>query len=100
MTLVQTYFKTPVKKLSTKDRKEIRRQVYVRDGGLCQVCGDPVPLYDYYGDFDVFTCGHAAHIKSEGAGGKYEVNNLILKCPKCHLGLEHGPRWSANATNK
>jgi hypothetical protein len=36
-------------------------------------------------DGDVFTRGHLVHIKSRGAGGSWDMSNLLLGCPNCHL---------------
>ena len=42
---------------------------------------------DCRGHADWFT-GHAAHIKSRGAGGKFELDNLRWLTPECHR-FEH-----------
>lgn len=95
--------KKPYRTKNSREDKELRRQVFVRDKGFCQVCGDFAPLYDYDGDFNVFTCGHKAHIKGRGAGGPDTLENLQWKCPRCHNignGGEHAPRWNREDVNQ
>jgi 5-methylcytosine-specific restriction endonuclease McrA len=70
-------------------KKKFRRQVYLRAHGKCAGCGLPAPLYDYDGNFNVFTCGHIAHIKSYGAGGGDTMDNVTWKCYQCHIINEH-----------
>ena len=65
-----------------------RKAVYERARGMCDECGLPAPLLDD-GRFNVFTCGHVAHIRSRGAGGGDTLDNVKWKCWECHLVLEH-----------
>lgn len=83
-------------RLTGKAETELRRQVYERANGLCAVCRMPAPLYDADGNFDVFTCGHRAHVKGKGRGGPDSLENSAWKCPRCHIGNggEHAPRWT------
>lgn len=74
--------------------KAFREQVFQHYEGICAECGDFAPLYDYEGVFDIWVCGHVAHIKSRGAGGGDVIENVRWKCPSCHLNKEHSPRWS------
>lgn len=73
--------------------KELRRQAWERAGGLCEKCGNPAPLYNSQGWFDIFECGHLCHIKSRGAGGGDTLCNVTWGCYSCHIDGEHGPRW-------
>lgn len=51
----------------------------------CQRCGRHSPILDIDGVFDVFTCGHVAHIKSRGAGGGDTMDNVSWQCFECHI---------------
>lgn len=86
---------TPRSRGKTKLRAEIRLAVYERAGGMCELkkrpdcLGGPLPFtsrnntpYDH---------GHLVHLKSEGAGGKTDMENCRWGCWKCHLlGLHRG----------
>ena len=63
-------------KATPKEWKELRRQVFEREKGICQICGQYAPLHDMDGNYDPFTCGDACHIKSRGAGGDDVLDNL------------------------
>lgn len=80
-------------RLKGKAKTELRRMVHDRAGGQCEVCGKRAPLL-IGGVFDVWLCGHLAHIRSVGAGGSDIPDNVLWKCSGCHLGKEHGPRWT------
>ena len=58
----------------------------------CEVCGRCIPL-TIDGVFNVFACAHLAHIKRRRVGGDVP-ENVLIKCYKCHINDEHGPRWS------
>lgn len=89
----------PVRKVRSKPRRgeptreakaEIRKAVYERAGGCCELklgpeCQKGVLPFDG----DVFERAHLVHIRSRGAGGTWEMNNLKLGCPRCHLGYHH-----------
>lgn len=79
--------------LKGKAKAEFRMAVFRRAGGRCEVCGEPAPLKDYDGNFDVFGCGHVCHFTSKGAGGDDVMENVYWGCYECHIRKEHGPRW-------
>ncbi len=81
-------------RLHGKAYAELKRKVWIRDGGRCVTCNAKVPLKDWDGQFDRFTCAHLSHIKSRGAGGDDTPENTQIKCYSCHIGKEHGPRWN------
>lgn len=85
--------KTKPVRRNGKKYKEFRRRVCAAHDGLCAECGVFVPLYDCDGQFDVFTCGHVAHIKSHGAGGGDTIENAKWKCYSCHIEKEHGTKF-------
>jgi len=76
-------------RLKGKARKELRERVFEKYEGCCVSCGRYVPLYNQYGYFDLWGCGHMAHKKSIGAGGSDTLENCEWKCSQCHLILEH-----------
>ncbi len=69
-----------------------RQQLHDREKGLCQGCKKyfPVTIGDAHGRqvFDKFRCGHRSHIKSRGAGGKDNLDNLMWHCFYCHMDWE------------
>lgn len=86
----------------TKLRAKIRLAVFERSGGMCELkkradcLGGPLPFesknktpYDH---------GHLVHKKSEGAGGKTDMENCCWGCWKCHLLALH--RGEYDGTNK
>ena len=74
--------------LKGKELEKLRLECYVRDKGCCQDCGKFVPA-----NGSVFNRGHMAHIKRRNKGGDI-LSNVQWKCYDCHIGYEHGPRWS------
>ena len=60
--------------------------------GLCADCGKYAPLM-VNGEFDPFSCGHVSHTIRRKKGGDV-MSNVKWKCYGCHIGIEHGPRWS------
>ena len=85
--------------LTGKAKTEFRRAVAERAGERCETirpdgsrCNIHAPRL-IYGVFDVFNCGHVAHIKRRNVGGDV-MSNVLWKCYNCHIGNEHGPRWS------
>ena len=54
--------------------RETRRKVWKRDKGLCQHCGEAVPL---------IKC-HIDHIRSGKLAGN-EMSNLRVLCRRCHI---------------
>ena len=85
--------KPKAKRLQGKARQRRKQELYDREGGLCQGCGKPFPLTveDKNGKqvFDYFRCGHMSHIKSQGAGGGDELENLMYHCFWCHRQWEN-----------
>lgn len=82
---------TPRRGEPTREEKAaIRKAVYERAGGCCELNLGPkcikgvLPL-----DGDVFERAHLVHVRSRGAGGTWEMSNLRLGCPQCHLGYHH-----------
>ena len=77
-------------KLSQKDTANVREAVYYRDHGRCQIhlhpdcLGVQLPLHG-----PVTVRFHAAHIKGEGAGGAFTLENLQGACYLCHIEREH-----------
>src|ERR1039457_2920334 len=57
----------------------IRMQMYARSGGMCESRVSPCCWISAS-----WYAGQAAHIKSRGAGGAFELNNLLWLCPACH----------------
>jgi len=92
--------KQKVTRLHGKAERELRRQVYERAMGICQECGIFAPLYDQDGNFNLWTCGHRAHIKSKGSGGEDSLQNSRWLCYGCHINKEHGPKWSNSPTKR
>lgn len=52
-----------------------RRTVYNRDGGLCQICGDPVAFDDM----------HLEHRIPLARGGLHSYENTRTACARCNL---------------
>jgi 5-methylcytosine-specific restriction endonuclease McrA len=74
-----------------EEKRQIRLAVFIRAGYRCEIklhkqCWGTRTLP---WDGDVFERGHLVHVKSRGAGGKWEMTNLLLGCPPCHLGSMH-----------
>lgn len=55
--------------------KEIRDQVYTRDGGRCRNCGK----------IETRRQAHLDEIKSRGDGGEISVKNGQILCAACHI---------------
>lgn len=79
------------KTLTKKQESELRVKVWAEQGGRCYDCGNWV---DLKGE-TIFNTAHLAHVKSKGAGGNDTEENRVIKCYRCHIEIEHGPRWSA-----
>src|ERR1700688_491067 len=56
------------------DVRQLRQDVYVRDEGKCQKCGE-LTLWNY---------GHLHHVKHRGQGGADNMENVIWICRDCH----------------
>jgi len=78
-------------KLTGKAKTEFRRAVAERAKYHCEDCGRYAPSL-VYGVFDVFNCGHVAHIKRRNVGGDV-MSNVLWKCYSCHILKEH---WKEN----
>jgi len=64
----------------------IRRMIFERDAGICQVCGEEV---DFYGPNTVSpfmekSKAHIDHIVPVCAGGGDDPSNLRLLCMSCN----------------
>ena len=77
-------------RLKGKAYTEFRKAVYERANGICAGCAGPVPLLDYNGKFNIYTCGHVSHIKSRGAGGSDTLDNVEWRCFSCHMRKHSG----------
>jgi 5-methylcytosine-specific restriction endonuclease McrA len=80
---------TPIPKKRTKPRRgdptplekeERRREVYERDNHCCVDCHRWVIWESGF-----WNSMHLMHIKSRGAGGSWELSNLLTGCPECHM---------------
>ena len=59
-----------------KTSKELRD--YMEKHPFCEACGKPAH-------------GIPHHIRTRGAGGRDNPENLLRLCWKCHFGIAHGP---------
>lgn len=55
---------------------EMRTAVFLRDKGICGICGEPVTLVNY----------HVDHIVQRAEGGPDTLDNLRCTHDKCNLG--------------
>ena len=67
------------------EKEAVRRLVFGRDGFRCVECRAPVRWESGY-----WESGHLAHIKSRGAGGSWEPDNLRTLCMRCHMAEHNG----------
>lgn len=70
-------------RLKAQAMRELRFEVFRRDGWKCVDCGVPVR-------WDGIGAGHLAHIRSRGAGGSDTLSNTRLLCSACHRGEHNG----------
>ena len=77
---------------------DVKRTVYVRDGGVCQLCGRLVAPRAYVAD----------HIRPQAAGGGSALDNLQLAHGRCNnlkapadraLARQMAPRYGNLAVN-
>ena len=78
-------------RLNKKEYAKFRIEVFQRENGICQECGKFVPAIMHNGGYDMFLCGHVAHIRSRGAGGGDTPDNVKWMCFECHR-REHDGR--------
>ena len=72
-------------RLNAAQFSQLKRELYFqRAHGRCEVCKNPL---------SIGRC-HLAHIISRGAGGDDTAENTMIKCIRCHLLIEHGPRFT------
>ena len=58
------------------DWQRVREVVYIRDGGICMICGKKVKHNNF----------HVDHIQPISKGGsEWDLANLECTCPKCNL---------------
>jgi hypothetical protein len=74
--------------LTGKAYTAFRQEVFEHYQGICQKCKEYAPLRDPEGQFNVFTCGHVAHIAPRRKGGDV-LSNAKWKCYHCHIIREH-----------
>lgn len=82
-------------KCTKAHRDAIRLAVYERSRGLCElnIREDCIPgVLPFKSNGNVpYDHGHLVHKKSEGSGGKTDMENCCWGCWKCHLlGLHRG----------
>lgn len=72
-------------KLSWKRKKELRNQLYERDGNTCHYCGidenDFVPIW---GTFYGSKRGRTLEVDRKDNGQGYEIENCVLACAVCN----------------
>lgn len=84
------------KEPTPKEIEAIRRQRFEMDGYRCQHDLKP-PIYILGYPNHIYRClkpvtwetGHLAHVIPRSRGGTWELSNLLTKCQKCHIGIEH-----------
>jgi hypothetical protein len=87
---------TPLRHRRSKPRRgeptpehkgSVRRRVYARSGGRCELRFKGICLGDVILPFDggLYERGHLAHLKSRGAGGEFTEANTRWSCWRCHL---------------
>ena len=76
------------KYLSSKHWKQLRAEVYNYYNGICQKCGDPVPL----SEADI-------HHRVYKRMGKETLTDMVLYCTHCHACI-HSSKKKNHQTNK
>lgn len=73
--------------LTPREKTEVRRRVYHRARGRCELKFEGICLGDIDLPFDggLYERGHLAHIKSRGASGAFTEANTRWACWRCHL---------------
>jgi 5-methylcytosine-specific restriction endonuclease McrA len=92
----------PVKGQSRRTRKtqrdklgkQMRDAVWLRTGGICEVCGAG-PL-DRTTDVLSPRAGHVAHLRGRrvAPADRFNPDKCELRCRDCHLGLQHSMRFA------
>ena len=57
--------------------KILKKMVYERDKGICQICGKKVDPFNF----------EIGHNKAHAKGGKLTLKNAILLCPTCNRSM-------------
>ena len=65
--------------------KQLRRLVWMRDGGKCRACRTPVKLAG-----ETLEVGHAHHVCFRSQGGENTTRNLAMLCVTCHMAAHNG----------
>lgn len=61
---------------------ELWREVFVRDNGICQYCGE-----DLLASRAAYGAAQVDHVHAVALGGKDEMDNLKLACSSCNGSL-------------
>jgi 5-methylcytosine-specific restriction endonuclease McrA len=77
--------KLGIVRLYGKDLEALREACYMRDSGLCEVCGRWSPLHG-----DLMIRAHMAHRRGKRNNGD-TLGNVRILCP-VHHGEEHNPK--------
>jgi 5-methylcytosine-specific restriction endonuclease McrA len=62
--------------------EKTKREVFERDKGYCQYCGQDLLLSPA-----TYSSHHIDHVTARAKGGADELENLKLACATCNLGL-------------
>lgn len=68
------------KKISMK----VRREVILRDKGICQYCGAVGKYKDWTGKGWVWMEYELDHVIPESLGGSGEIDNIVVACRACN----------------
>jgi hypothetical protein len=88
--MIRSFQKQKPIRLKGKAKDEFRTKIGLANNETCCDCNRYAPLKGA----TIFDIGHLAHIKGYGAGGGDTEDNVKWKCYWCHIGIEHGLRWS------
>jgi hypothetical protein len=95
--------RTPIRRKRSKPRRGkptveekaiVRRQVYERARGRCELRNLPdciKGMLPFHG-LNPWDHGHLVHLVSEGAGGPTNLENCRWGCWRCHLIGLHNPK--------
>jgi hypothetical protein len=94
------FFNPQPKPKKKKKRKpsfaKITKEVWIRDGFQCQMCGKNI-AWESNGQLRSFRPHHIVH---QSQGGKWEMDNLILFCWNCHQNGAHRHKWNGEEMSK